>query len=52
MSTLLNGVQTDQAVFSRDINHLVNNVKAAAKASAEPRAKSKNAIQPASTVAR
>ena len=50
MSTLLNGTQSDQALFSRDLSKLVNNAKAAAKASAEP--KHKNSIQPASTVTR
>jgi AhpD family alkylhydroperoxidase len=48
MSTLLNGMQTDQALFTRDLNRLVAGAKAAAKASAEP-SHSKNKIQPAST---
>jgi AhpD family alkylhydroperoxidase len=46
-STLLNGMQTDEACFSRDLNKLVAGAKAAAKASAAP--KGKNTIQPAST---
>jgi AhpD family alkylhydroperoxidase len=48
MSTVLNGMQTDQAVFSRDLSRLVSNAKAAAKASAEP-TRGKTGIQPAST---
>lgn len=30
MSTLLNGLQVDEAQFRRDVDHLVKNAKAAA----------------------